>query len=164
MKSRLDVDLTIDADQWRGVLPNIEDIARRATAETWAFLADGRLVELSLLLSDDETVRSLNREHRGKDQPTNVLAFPMGEPIAPMGPVHLGDVVLACETVSEEAKRDGKTLEAHVSHLVVHGLLHLVGHDHLDPTEASEMERLEIAILSKLGFPNPYIELAAAAE
>jgi probable rRNA maturation factor len=164
MAGKLEIDLTLVSPLWREMLPNVEKIVRRAVERAWASVdvaADG---EVSLLMSDDAAIRSLNRDHRGKDQPTNVLAFPMGEPISPGGPIHLGDVMLACETVAREAARDAKTLEAHVSHLTVHGLLHLLGHDHQSADQASAMEGIEITVLAALGYPNPYLEAAAAAE
>ncbi len=162
MTGKLEIDVTLVSPQWRETLPNIEKIVCRAVEHAWASVdvtADG---EVSLLMSDDAAIRSLNRDHRGKDQPTNVLAFPMGEPISPGGPIHLGDVVLACETVAREAARDVKTLEAHISHLTVHGLLHLLGHDHQNADQASAMEGIEITVLAELGYPNPYLEVAAA--
>jgi probable rRNA maturation factor len=161
---KLEIDLTLVSPQWREMLPNVEEIVRCAAEHVWASVdvaADG---EVSLLMSDDAAIRSLNWHHRGKDQPTNVLAFPMGEPISFGGPIHLGDVVLARETVIREAARDTKTLEAHVSHLTVHGLLHLLGHDHQDVDQAAVMEGIEILVLAELGYSNPYLEGAAAAE
>ena len=137
---------------------------RCAAEHVWKCLDVATDGEVSLLMSDDAAIRSLNRDHRGKDQPTNVLAFPMGEPISLGGPIHLGDVVLASETVIREAARDSKTLEAHVSHLTVHGLLHLLGHDHQDVDQAVAMEGIEILVLAELGYSNPYLEGAAAAE
>ena len=104
---------------------------------------------------DDETVRALNRRHRGIDRPTNVLSFPIGT--APGGePCMLGDVVLAAGVVLREAEEQGKSVPAHVTHLVVHGVLHLLGYDHEAGPDAETMEALEVQTLAGLGIPNPY--------
>ena len=120
------------------------------------------LIEVSLVLSDDARVRALNKEWRGKDSATNVLSFPAyddDQPDLPDGaPVLLGDIILAYETCMNEAKRDHISVEDHLSHLVVHGVLHLLGYDHLTDEEAEDMESLEISILAKLGIDNPYKE------
>jgi probable rRNA maturation factor len=113
--------------------------------------------ELSVVFSDDAHIRTLNSGWRGKDKPTNVLSFPAfpaipGEKLPPM----LGDIVLAAETVVREAGLEGKPLDHHISHLVVHGVLHLLGHDHEDETEAETMEALERAALARLAIPDPY--------
>jgi len=105
--------------------------------------------ELCLVLADDRLQRTLNRRFRGKDRSTNVLSFDG----APDG---LGDVVLALETAQAEAEAQGKSLVDHVAHLVVHGVLHLMGHDHVGAAEARRMERLESAILTGLGIGDPY--------
>lgn len=125
-------------------------------------LANSRL-SASLLFSDDAEVHALNREWRGKDKPTNVLSFPMLEreellALAPDGPPELlGDVALALETCTREAIEKGVPLEHHATHLVVHGLLHLAGHDHVDSdTEAAAMEALEIKTLALMGIADPY--------
>ena len=118
------------------------------------------LVELGITLADDTTVHALNRDHRGQDKPTNVLSFPLVdgdfEPEAPGAPLLLGDVILAYQTVAREAAGQGKSLADHAVHLVVHGVLHLLGHDHESDGEADAMERLETAILCKLGIADPY--------
>ena len=113
--------------------------------------------ELSVVFSDDTHIRRLNAGWRGKDKPTNVLSFPAfpvkpGEKLPPM----LGDIVLASETVAREAELEGKPLDHHITHLVVHGVLHLLGHDHEDEAEAERMEALERAALARLAIPDPY--------
>lgn len=124
-----------------------------------------RLPELAgtatLALGDDALVRDLNRQFRGKDKPTNVLSFPSGEEAGPGAP--LGDIVLARETLQREAALDGKPFDHHLMHLVVHGMLHLLGYDHESDREAETMERLETAVLADLGVPDPYAEPAATA-
>ena len=125
-------------------------------------LANPRLI-VSLLFTSDAEVHTLNREWRRRDKPTNVLSFPMLERaelegLRPDGPpVMLGDIALAYETCAREAQEKGITLEAHAAHLIVHGLLHLAGHDHVDSDEQAEaMEALETRILAKLGLADPY--------
>lgn len=111
----------------------------------------------TLLLADDEAIRALNGQWRGQDRPTNVLSFPCPALPGPAGaPAAIGDVVLAYETVAREAAEEGKTLSDHAAHLVVHGLLHLLGHDHLADAEADAMERLEVLALERLGIADPY--------
>ncbi|WP_315855230.1 rRNA maturation RNase YbeY [Chenggangzhangella methanolivorans] len=109
-----------------------------------------------MTLSDDARVAELNGEWRDKPTPTNVLTFPAVEPDETADAPMLGDVILAFETVEREAREEGKSLSDHVSHLVVHGVLHLFGHDHLDDDEAEEMEALETRALARLGVPDPY--------
>jgi len=111
---------------------------------------------LSLVLADDATVRGLNARWRGKDAPTNVLAFASDETPIAGKPVLLGDVVLAYETVAAEAKTQGKSLADHLRHLVIHGVLHLLGYDHIAAAPARRMEALETRILDSLGVPDPY--------
>jgi probable rRNA maturation factor len=105
-----------------------------------------------VLLSSDRRLKSLNRDFRGKDKPTNVLSFP-----APRNSEgYRGDVALALGVTRREAKAAGKSLSDHAAHLVVHGVLHLAGHDHVRARDAAAMEKLEIAILKRLGIANPY--------
>ena len=114
---------------------------------------------LDITLTDDDEQRALNRTWRGKDAATNVLAFPAADPDVPVpdgAPLLLGDVVLAFETVRREAEEQEKPLADHLRHLIVHGVLHLLGHDHENAAEAAIMEAREIAILAELGVPNPY--------
>ena len=116
-------------------------------------------VELGVSLTDDACQQRLNRDYRGRDMPTNVLAFPAwapGETPASDAPLLLGDVVLAFETVTREAEEQRKPLVDHLSHLTVHGVLHLLGYDHRAPDEALMMEALESSILVGLGVPDPY--------
>jgi probable rRNA maturation factor len=107
---------------------------------------------VTVLLTDDETVRDLNARFRGKDQPTNVLSFPAPESARP----HLGDVALAFGVCASEAAAQGKTISDHLSHLTVHGVLHLLGYDHEADDEAEIMEDMERAILNRLGVSDPY--------
>ncbi|SEP59010.1 probable rRNA maturation factor [Devosia sp. YR412] len=113
--------------------------------------------ELSILLTNDEEQHALNKEWRGKDSSTNVLSFPQIEPFDPVVGI-LGDITLARETLIREADEQGVSFEAHFTHLVVHGFLHILGYDHLDDEEAEEMESLETAILATLGIDDPYAD------
>lgn len=127
-----------------------------AALEGWcaAALADpGREVVLRFVEAGES--RALNRDYRGRDKPTNVLSFGF-EPPPGLEVPHLGDLVVCSEVVEEEAREQGKPLAAHYAHMVVHGLLHLQGYDHEDPAEARRMEALEIEILRRLGYDNPY--------
>jgi probable rRNA maturation factor len=112
--------------------------------------------EVTLVLAGDGEMRRLNRTWRGKDASTNVLSFPADGDISEPG--FLGDIILAYETVEREAREQGKRLEDHAAHLVVHGLLHLLGFDHADDKQAERMESLERAALATLGIADPYAE------
>ena len=158
----MDLDIAIDgwpeALDWEGLVER----AVAATAGVEPVLASERLTA-SILFTSDEQVHDLNREWRGKDKPTNVLSFPMLErddllALAPDGPPEmLGDIALARETCAREAAEKGVSLEHHAAHLIVHGLLHLAGHDHVDSDARAEaMEALEIAALAKMGIADPY--------
>lgn len=134
--------------RWRGHLPGL-----RKAAEA-ALKAEKNSGILTLVLSNDAEVRELNHQYRQKDKPTNVLSFPDGTPHGRL--ISLGDIILAYETIAREAAEQGKKLSHHAQHLVVHGVLHLLGYDHEIETEADAMERREIRILSSLSIANPY--------
>lgn len=152
----LDVDIDVRDQSWPGLVPGPEALVRLSLAEAAAAL-DLEAGEVSVVLADDDFVRRLNRYHRGKDGPTNVLSFPAGGAPAVSGtPPLLGDIVLAGGTVAREACIQGKAPADHLAHLVVHGLLHLLGYDHQDDEGAREMETLETTILARLGIPDPY--------
>ena len=130
----------------------------RSDIATWAGTALGRKAagrELGVRVVGSAESRRLNARYRGKDKPTNVLSFPAVE--LPAGPERpLGDLVICPDVLRVEAREQRKSLRAHWAHLVVHGTLHLVGYDHEDCADADRMERREIAVLRRLGFPNPY--------
>jgi len=113
--------------------------------------------ELSILLTNDEEQHELNKQWRGKDSSTNVLSFPQIEPFGPVVGL-LGDITLARETLIREADEQGVGFEAHFTHLVVHGFLHILGYDHLTDEEATAMESLETSILATLGIDDPYAD------
>ena len=118
--------------------------------------------EVSIVLTDDSAIRLLNREWRGIDQPTNVLSFPALQPTGAIGPDDaprmLGDIAIAFETTRREADEEQKPFDHHLSHLAVHGFLHLIGYDHENDDDAETMEALETEILAQLGIPNPYAD------
>jgi probable rRNA maturation factor len=159
------VNLELDIDAPWPTETDWADLAERAAEAVVALapeLANPRL-SASLLFTSDAEVHVLNREWRAKDKPTNVLSFPMLEradllALTPDGPPELlGDIALAYETCAREAADKGVTLDAHAAHLVIHGLLHLAGHDHeTGAPEAEAMEALEIIALASMGLANPY--------
>jgi probable rRNA maturation factor len=151
------LDIMVEAGEWpaRTRLKRIAGkVVEAASIRLKLGLPEG--AELSIVFTDDAHIKSLNRKFRGKSKPTNVLSFP-GAPAANggIGPI-LGDIVLAAETVSREAEGEGLTLEAHLTHLILHGFLHILGYDHEDDGEASLMEGLETAILGGIGVADPY--------
>jgi probable rRNA maturation factor len=152
------VDVSVDAPVWTEVLPDAEESVRRAV--TAAFEAAGLVArpdaELSIVLAEDAAVQVLNRDFRGKDAPTNVLSFPGVAPSATETAPHLGDIIIAYGTVAREAEDEGKPLAHHLSHLVIHGVLHLFGYDHMTDSEAEDMEHCERVALLALGVPDPY--------
>lgn len=146
-----------------------EALATRAVAAALAVspygsLADARFtVSVSVHFGTDDEVHALNRDYRGKDNPTNVLSFPMLEPDmlgalanTDDGEVLLGDIMLAFQTCASEAADKGITVAAHATHLIAHGALHLVGYDHIEEADAVHMEELEVKALANLGLDNPY--------
>jgi probable rRNA maturation factor len=157
--------VAIEADGWAGALAAPEALVIRAAEAALAAACPG-LAEagISLLLTDDRSQQALNKEWRGQDKPTNVLSFPatgtregeMPQPEFAGVPLELGDIALGFETCAREAAEQDKPLAHHLQHLVVHGVLHLLGYDHLADDQAARMERLETGILAGLGLPDPY--------
>jgi len=147
------IEVEVEDPAWSEALPDAEAIANRAAAA--ALLAGGagdEASDVTVLLSDDGVVAALNEQYRGKPGPTNVLSFPAPESAQP----HLGDLALAFGVCTREANDQGKPLAHHLSHLVAHGVLHLLGWDHQTDDEAEAMERLEREILAGLDIPDPY--------
>ncbi|UEM20955.1 rRNA maturation RNase YbeY [Skermanella mucosa] len=172
----LDVSVSLEAGDWEELVPDAEgrvEAAARAAfaaAEHPDVLRTAAAAEMSLVLADDDMVRTLNRDYRGKDKPTNVLSFALLDDAGlddagdadddlaahPGMPILIGDVILACETVRREASEQGKPVEDHLTHLVIHGVLHLLGYDHETDPDADRMERLETSILAGMGIADPY--------
>ena len=156
--------LDIDIIDWpeESLWAELSERAHRAVSDVEPALAGGRLMT-SILFTSDEQVHELNNDWRGKDKPTNVLSFPMleREDLLALGadgpPEMLGDIALAYETCQREAEEKGVSLRDHTAHLLVHGFLHLAGHDHVGSDEqAAAMEKLEIEALAILGIADPY--------
>jgi probable rRNA maturation factor len=149
-----------DAADWSA----LGSTAVRATIANTPYaglIASDATTEVSIKFTSDDEVQVLNRAYRGKDKPTNVLSFPMITPdlilaVSGAAEMLLGDIVLACETCQHEAAERAITTEAHATHLIVHGTLHLLGYDHVDDVEADAMEALEQDIMAALGLHNPY--------
>ena len=162
-------DTICEDDRWHQM--GLEALAERAGRATLAHLGlDADAYEIALLACDDARIAVLNADFRGKPQPTNVLSWPEDD-LSPEQPGatpeppeegdpedthHLGDIALAFDTCQREAQEQGKPLEAHVTHLVVHGVLHLLGYDHIRDADATLMEMIETEILGNLGLPDPY--------
>ncbi|MGD0531234.1 MAG: rRNA maturation RNase YbeY [Methyloceanibacter sp.] len=160
---RLDVEIVRQAELWDRIPVSDTRLSQAAMAAFMAIAPTGQgPYEATLVLADDQAMRTLNRTWRGKDAPTNVLSFPAGETVGEVFPCPLGDVVLAGETVLHEAALQGVAAADHVSHLVVHGMLHLLGHDHARDDEAERMEALETEVLLGLGIADPYAEARPA--
>ena len=159
-KPRQQMDISIDCTVEAGAWPPEEELqqtaegavaaAARRTGETGA-------ATLTILFTDDAEMQALNARFRGKDKPTNVLSFPGAGGVMPPGiPRHLGDIALGYETVAGEAETEQKPFGHHLTHLIVHGFLHLLDYDHENPEEAEEMEQLEREILEGLAIGDPY--------
>jgi probable rRNA maturation factor len=159
-------DISVEDERWLSaggfcaLIPKLAD----ATVAEVKLAPEGHAVSIALM--SDAQVRSLNKAFRGKDSPTNVLSFPSASPVGSIwnqaGPVFLGDVALAYETVAREASEQGKPIQNHAAHLVVHGVLHLTGFDHETGSDAERMEATERLILGKFGIPDPYADDAPA--
>ena len=156
MTDALSIDVMIAASCWARQA-DAEKVVRKALAAA-AEATSTHHAEVAIVLTDDAAIQVLNRDWRSIDRPTNVLSFPSpsGPAIASDVPSHLGDIVIAYETLAHEAQAEGKPFADHLAHLVVHGFLHLLGQDHDDDGNAEAMEGLERAILAQLGVPDPY--------
>ena len=150
-RAKLKIDVLVDSDRWNEPA-KARSIVRRAVAQA-AATASTTGTELAIVLTDDSAIRQLNRLWRGIDAATNVLSFPSKQTTDE--PSHLGDIVLAYETIAREATAEGKPFAHHLAHLTVHGFLHLIGYDHETDAEAERMEALETRILTRLGVGDP---------
>ena len=155
-------EVLVVADCWQ-TEPDAEAVIHRAVATAAEIVNAGPgEAELAVMLTDDAGIRTLNSNWRGIDKPTNVLSFPALQPTGPSGPDDaprmLGDIAIAYETTRKEADDEQKPFDHHLSHLAVHGFLHLIGYDHEKDDDAEAMEALEREILSQLGIPDPYAD------
>lgn len=144
------IEVEVEDAAWTAAAPDAEALARAAGQAVLKH--EKQTGGATVLLTDDATVRDLNARFRGQDKPTNVLSFPA----AANAERHLGDIALAYGVCAREAAEQGKTIGAHLQHLVAHGVLHLLGYDHMTDPEAQEMEGLERVVLAGLGVPDPY--------
>jgi probable rRNA maturation factor len=174
----LDISISLEAGDWEAAVADVEQ--RIEAAARAAFDAADRPdilgvapAEMSLVLADDALVQTLNRDYRDKDKPTNVLSFALLDGSDDTDdvlardegmPILIGDVILAFETVQREAREQGKSVEDHLTHLVIHGVLHLLGYDHQSDPDADRMERLETSILARMGIADPYSANPAQAD
>lgn len=164
----LSTHLSIDASFWEKTDFATDTFYQNLFESTFDYLQNHQLcpdvqkeVQISVLLTDNAAIKDLNRDYRGKDKPTNILSFPMDNLFEtasspPDQPLMLGDLILAHETIWQEASQEKKEVKDHLTHLLIHGLLHLLGYDHIEEKEAEIMESLEINILKTLDIKNPY--------
>jgi probable rRNA maturation factor len=160
----IDIAFQTEHASWKKTLRHSRAQLTRALQTTFnALELPKRKFSVAVSLTSDAEMQQLNNQYRQKNKPTNVLSFPMIDDFSVLGKIpkaidiELGDIVLAYETTAREALEQDKTLQDHVSHLLVHGLLHLFGYDHMSKKDAREMEELEIRILAELGIADPYL-------
>lgn len=162
----VEIDADIADARWAAAWPGAEETLAALSvhvlgAQAPIALAE-RVIEVSFLLTNDAEIRALNKAHRSKDKPTNVLSFPSGEALdgnaqkGALPPILLGDIAMAYDTVLKEANAGALVFQDHATHLVIHGILHLLGFDHIEEEEAAEMEAKEIAFCRDFGIANPY--------
>ena len=159
----MEIDVVIEDERWAEA--GIEGLAVRACSATFEHLGLGSSWEAAILACDDARIAELNDDFRGKASATNVLSWPSAEraaevdgerPAVPVGDAELGDIAISFDTCEREAEAAGLPFQDHVTHLIVHGTLHLLGYDHERDADGDLMEATEVAILAKLGLPNPY--------
>ena len=149
------VEIEVQSPLW-DAQPEAERTVRAAIAAAAAHSTSGG--EVSILLTDDSAVRVLNNEWRGIDKPTNVLSFPAPATMAKGAAGILGDIVIAYETLTRECADEDRDFLNHLAHLTIHGYLHLVGYDHQDDAQATEMETLESRIMTRMDLPDPWLD------
>jgi probable rRNA maturation factor len=161
-----EIDVTISEPEWKASHLDVETIARTAMTYTLEMavlpkMLRDRALEVSIVLANDDLIQVLNRTYRNMDKPTNVLSFAAidaDSPVPKGEPYPLGDIILSYQTLDREAKEQDKFFKDHFTHMIVHGTLHLLGYDHQDDDEATNMETLEIRILQKMNIQNPYMD------
>ncbi|KIE04303.1 Endoribonuclease YbeY [Candidatus Jidaibacter acanthamoeba] len=165
--SNIEVELINDSSLWNTLDCEPEDFIKQVITHTLIELKlteASKKIEVSVLLADDEKLQELNRQYRDKDKPTNVLSFPNYDLkpgnylkiLKKVKEIYLGDIALSYTTIYHESIEQDKLFMHHLAHMLVHSILHLIGYDHEDESEAEEMEELEIKILTKLNISNPY--------
>lgn len=171
--ANLEIDISVQSPAWEDQFPEYQEYIVRCFEQIITHVPGaknfGRLphLELSILLTDDHNIQALNRDYRDRDKATNVLSFPSlsadeieiyltPETELPAFPVALGDIIFARGTITQEAEDQGKSFADHFCHLCIHGMLHLLGYDHIEDKQAEEMEALEKMLLSKLAIDDPY--------
>jgi probable rRNA maturation factor len=166
----LDISFSLEAGDWEAAVTDVEQLVEAAARAAFEAAERPEILgnapaEMSLVLADDALVQALNRDYRDKDKPTNVLSFALLDDLDDTDdalardegmPILIGDVILAFETVQREAREQGKSIKDHLAHLVIHGVLHLLGYDHQSDPDADRMERLETSILARMGIADPY--------
>jgi len=166
----LDISFSLEAGDWEAAVTDVEMLVEAAAHAAFEAAERPEILgkapaEMSLVLADDALVQTLNRDYRDKDKPTNVLSFALLDDLDDTDdtlardegmPILIGDVILAFETVQREAREQGKSIKDHLTHLVIHGVLHLLGYDHQSDPDADRMEKLETSILARLGIADPY--------
>jgi probable rRNA maturation factor len=165
------IDVEVLEPEWKSSYLDVQSLVKDAILLTLNIailpkILFAREVEISVVLANDDLIQVLNREYRDIDKPTNVLSFASldsDDPIPDSGQIPLGDLILAYQTIDREAKEQDKFFKDHFTHLVVHGTLHLLGYDHINEDEATNMETLEIRILQKMNIQNPYMDKASMA-
>jgi probable rRNA maturation factor len=154
IRNGLSIDFRIADPRWEA-LGDVDALAAHVLGLAASHVK--RSGELAVLFTSDAEMHDLNKQWRGMDKPTDVLSFPSGQPEIPGQPQYLGDVALGYETALRDAETMQRPFEGHVSHLLIHGFLHLLGYDHIEPEDAQVMEPLESDILASLGWPDPYV-------
>ncbi len=166
----IEIDIAVEDPAWELDCPDYTPLIHRAVNLVFmhapvaqSLIQNAIEPEISVVLTNDDAVHALNRDYRDKDKPTNILSFAMqdGEngwdaPTHP-GPCALGDLVVAFQTVKRESLAENKAFSDHLTHLIIHGTLHLLGYDHIDDQQAEEMETLEIQMLGAINIKNPYV-------
>lgn len=149
----LSIDIRVADPRWEGI-GDMDALAAHVLGLASAHVKQGG--EIAVLLTDDVEMHALNKQWRGVDKPTDVLSFPSDQPKIPEQPQYLGDIAISYDIAVKDAESMGRPVEAHVSHLLIHGFLHLIGYDHIELEDARVMEPLEAEILAGLGWPDPY--------
>lgn len=150
MSKKNPINIHINEKGWKRSVVDLNERSFNVVAAVMKKVKGAKKGEIALVFTNDAEIREINHQFRSKNKATNVLSFPSDE----VGEV--GDVILALETIKREAKEQGKAIAAHTTHMLVHGVLHLLGHDHVQERDAQNMEALEISILKSLGIANPY--------